>query len=371
MNEKKPKPKKTKLKLHKPISEIECTKLDIHASLIINGIIIAVLFFSSIYLFVMASQIDTKNKKLVLAYNDQSDIAYEVILKPNPYYGTPTLGMNQQYPTALIDNIRINYKYNFNASNLVDYTYRYHVVATLEAKNKMDKSNNNRLFYKEYVIANEIIGNQEDSTTYTLNKDFFIDYDIYNNLIVKYKNQFNLNVEASLKVTMYIDLVGKYQNEVIKRQRNMEVTIPLITNPISITSNKGEDLQTAIYDEENAIQKNNYYLIFAVIMGLTSILLLIQELRKVWKSDQEQSKYLKQLNRLIAPNAEVIVKVKNKIDLKQRNIIDVESMSELLDAQSELRIPIAYYETKENKEGYFVIVNGQEIWRYIFKVKDD
>jgi len=371
MDEKRPKPKKQKIKFRKPISQAECTKLDIHASLIINGIIIAILFFSAIYLFVMASRIDTKNKKLILAYNDHSDITYEVMLKPNPYYGTSTLGMNQQYPTALIAAVKINYKYNFNASNLMDYTYRYYVVAALEAHNKMDKSDSNRLFYKEYVIANEIVGNQENSTNYTLNKDFLIDYDIYNNLILKYKNQLNLNVESSLKVTMYIDLVSKYQNEVVKRQRSMEVTIPLITNPISITSNKGEDIQSAIYDEENSIQKNNYYLIFAVIMGLTSILLLIQEFRKVWKSDQEQSKYLKQLNRLIAPNAEVIVKVKNKIDLKQRNIIDVESMSELLDAQSELRIPIAYYETKANKEGYFVIVNGQEIWRYIFKVKDD
>ena len=57
--------------------------------------------------------------------------------------------------------------------------------------------------------------------------------------------------------------------------------------------------------------------------------------------------------------------------LKNSNIIEVESINALLDAQNELRIPIAYFETKKNKEGCFVIVNGKEAWQYIFKIEDE
>ena len=106
-------------------------------------------------------------------------------------------------------------------------------------------------------------------------------------------------------------------------------------------------------------------------MLITSILLFIQELKKVMKYDKEQSKYLTELNKILLPNSEVIVKVKNKINLKNSNIIEVESINALLDAQNELRIPIAYFETKKNKEGCFVIVNGKEAWQYIFKIEDE
>lgn len=349
------------------------SKLEINTKLVINVLLITILLLGSIYLFMLSNDINIEDKKILNSYTEESDIKYSVSLKPNPYYPTTTLGMNQQYPSTLVDDINIKINYKFTTREESNYKYRYFATATLIANNKTNNINNenNNLLTKTYQLENEINGKQENTKEYSLEKTYTFDYDYYNQYIMNYKSTYNLNLDSYIKVTLYVEMINKYQDSTINSTRTMEVKIPLLTNPVGISINNPENISKSIYEQSNSITNSTFFTIFAGVMFIAGILLAIQEFKKVIKSDKEQSKYINKLNKIMAANSEVIVKITNKINLKNNNIIEVESIEALLDAQNELRIPIAYFETKRNKEGCFVIVNGKEAWRYILKTEDE
>jgi len=324
------------------------TSLDINPKLIINVIIISILFFGALFLFSMSTNINVEEKNIELNFKDKSDVVYDVTLKNNQFYTTNTLEMNQLYPSQLIDKININFKYNFKTNKQTSYTYRYFTTATIIINGK-EKEKNNQLLKNTYQLENSTIGTEISKHDFNLEKSYVIDYNYYNNFVNNYKNTYNLDIDANLKVSMYIQTINKYEDSVINESKTIDVIIPLVTNPIEITRNIPEESNIAIINEENIVVNSKLFIIVATIMIITSILLFIQEIKKVIKHDKEQSKYLTELNKIITPNSDVIVKVKNKINLKSSNIIEVETINALLDAQNELRIPIAYFETKKNK----------------------
>lgn len=346
------------------------TKLEINIKLIINIIFISILFVGSIFLFSMATNINVEEKNTKLFFKDKSDVEYTVSLKNNPYYATNTLEMDRLYPAQIIDKININFKYNFETDKPTNYTYRYFTTATVIINNK-EKTKNNQLLKNTQQLENNVLGTENSKKEYSLDKNYVIDYHCYNDFVNSYKTTYNLDVEAELRVGIYIQVISKYEDSAINESKTIELVIPLGTNPLEIKRVIPDQSNIAIEKDENIVVNSKLFIIIATIMLITSILLFIQEFKKVIKMDKEQSKYLTELNKIIIPNNEVIVKVKNKINLKNSNIIEVETINALLDAQNELRIPIAYFETKKNKEGCFVIVNGKEAWRYIFKIEDD
>ena len=206
---------------------------------------------------------------------------------------------------------------------------------------------------------------------YILDKIYTIDYNYFNTYINNYKTTYSLNLDSYIKVTMYVEVIDTYKDNVINTTKTMDVNIPLLTNPFGISVNNPENISKDIYRKTNEVTSNTFFIILSGIMFGTGLLLAFQEFGKVIKSDSIQSKYINKLHKIMSTNSEVIVKIKNKLNLKNHNIIEVESIEALLDAQNELRIPITYFETKRNKEGYFVIVNGKEAWQYILKAEDD
>jgi len=354
-------------------ANISKSKLEVNFKLILNVLLISVLLLGSIYIFIMANAIDIENKDLLISYTEDSNITYTIYLKENPYYSTQTLGMNQQYPLSLVDKVNIKMNYKFLSSEESNYKYRYFATATLVANNRNNILNNqnNNLLTRTYQLENEITGTNTRTTEYNIEKEYTIDYNYFNTYITNYRNDYNLSLDSYIKITMYVSIIDTYQDNVLNTAKTMEVNIPLLTNPFGITINNPEDINKDIYKESSFTTSNAFFNIFASVMLVTGLVLAVQEFRKVIKSDNEQSKYINKLNKIMLANSEVIVRVTNKINLKNHNIIEVESIEALLDAQNELRIPIAYFETKRNKEGCFVIVNGKEAWRYILKLEDD
>lgn len=369
MTETKKKPKKVSKK-----SNNQRTKLDVHGKLIFNGILIALLFFGAIFMLSISNNIDIENKNVLMTYEDNSEVTYVVTTKQNSFYQTSSLGMNQIYPAPLINNININYKYNLKTSEMAKYNYRYFATATIVI-NKKDNdeipSNDKLLLTRTYQLLNEVTGEENNKDSFSVDKTLTINYDTYNNFVTSYQNTYNLPVDAYVEVKLYVQVENTYLKETINISKAMDVKIPLVVNPVEITVNNPDNQVGTITKETTTVTNSELFISIAVIMLIVSILLFIQEISKVIKSDKQQSKYIKELNKIITANSEVIVKVKNIINLKDSNIIEVESIEALLDAQNELRIPIAYFETKRNKEGCFVIVNGKEAWRYMFKVEED
>ena len=348
------------------------TQLDIKGRMLINGIIIVVLFVGSIFMYLIASNVRVENRKAIISYGEKSSISYSVNIKPDNFYPTTVLGMNQQYPANAIDKIKVNYKYTFNTNEKGNYRYRYFATATVIANNRDAVNGENPLLLnRSFQLENPTTGVQNENDKYEVEKEYLIDYATYNNFVNKYKNNYGLTINATLKITFYVEVIDEYKDAVINRTRNMDVNIPLASNPIFITITNPQDMSETIYDEDSSTISSTILIVFATIMLVVGVLLLFQEVHKVVKSEKAQSKFISYINKIISANSEVIIKVKNKINLQGHNIIEVESIEQLLDAQNELHIPIAYFEVKKNREGHFVIVDGKEAWRYIYRVEED
>ena len=345
--------------------------LKLKKKMVFNVILMSLLFIGSIFLFVFASNIEVDESRKILTSTEKSNISYQVNLVRNGFYQTPSLGMDQQYPQSLTNDIIINYEYLLNYTDVVKYTYNYYVAATIVINNKNTSVNSKDLLLeKSYQLEKPISSNSSNSRL-KINKSYRIDYKTYNSFVNQYKNTLGLNVDSYLKVIFHINVDGKYSNEYIYNNKDIEVDIPLVKNPYEITINNPKDQEQNIIDNDVRITRSKMFTTIASIMFLISILLFVQEVRKVISSDESQSKYISKLNKIISSNSEVIVKVKNKVNLKGHNVMEVESIEKLLDVQNELRIPIAYYEEERNNKGYFVIVNGTEAWEYILKVEED
>ncbi len=339
-------------------------KLKLRVRMIIDIILISVLFFGSVFLFIFSSNIEYDVSKNIIEYKEKSDVKYSVNLKDNTYYPTKKLDMGQTYPSLLIDNINIDYKYEFNFTKDVNYEYTFYTTATVVINDKSGTSNNNTLLLeKSYQLEQPSTVQTKNNNLY-ITRSYVIDYATYNNFVNQYRSSLGLAVDAYVKVDMYVEMTGKYGKHNIHNMKVMEVEIPLIKNSININVNGSKDVDEKISETNMEITGNTLFMIFSIIMFVVSILLFVQEFLSVLRSDKEQSKYIKQLNKIVNANSDVIVRVKNKINLKGHNVMEVDSIEKLLDVQNELRIPIAYYEEIENKKGYFVIVNGNAAWEF-------
>ena len=67
----------------------------------------------------------------------------------------------------------------------------------------------------------------------------------------------------------------------------------------------------------------------------------------------------------------IIVNVKASPNVSKLNCMKVESFEELIDAHSEVRMPINFYESKTKKECIFTLIHENKAWQYILKSNNE
>jgi hypothetical protein len=89
----------------------------------------------------------------------------------------------------------------------------------------------------------------------------------------------------------------------------------------------------------------------------------------VTRSNQKNdNKYYTELKKILSTYDGIIVNVSSLPDLDKFNVIKVRSFEELLDAHSEVRLPINYYPQKH--KATFILVNDTMLWMYTLRNND-
>lgn len=107
-------------------------------------------------------------------------------------------------------------------------------------------------------------------------------------------------------------------------------------------------------------------LILSIIIFLASISFLIP-LIVVYKMYLNESIFNRTIKKYLTIYDDVIVESTVIPDFKKKEIIEVVSLEELIDAIKELHRPIIYVPIEYDKESWFLIVTSTQIWRYIMK----
>ena len=84
---------------------------------------------------------------------------------------------------------------------------------------------------------------------------------------------------------------------------------------------------------------------------------------------EKESAYEKEIKRILKEYGDIIVEINTLMDISKMAIIEVKSIRELIDLESELRIPILYYE--EENESWFMIIQGRQLYRFIIKEEQE
>ena len=104
--------------------------------------------------------------------------------------------------------------------------------------------------------------------------------------------------------------------------------------------------------------------VFSFLLAVICIILIL-----ITRNNQKNdNKYYVELKRILNTYDGIIVNVSSLPDLEKFNVIKVRSFDELLDAHSEVRLPINYYRQKHKST--FILVNDTMLWMYVLRNVD-
>lgn len=323
-------------------------------------------------LFILVVSIGTKKQEELTTVEEKGYLDYQVYLKSNQYYQVPYLKKGERYISALIDAISVQFEYELDSKEALNYDGKYRIDASLDVKQKNDTKDSKTLWAKQFVIQPTKQTKLQKKNKITVKDEFVIDYDIYTNLVRTFQQQYQVDVRANLDVKIYIDTVGTLENKDKDITKNvvMSLQIPLNETTIDITEEnnliRGKEV---ILDESDEMIHNKPLFILGCFLLSASTIVFVYYGLELLKDGKEQYSYSKEKNRILRKYDSVIVNAKRIPNMEGLSIIEVSSFDELLDAEEELHTPIIFVEMIPGAVGWFFIITQNQVWRYVLKVK--
>lgn len=298
-----------------------------------------------------------------LYFVEKGDVNYLVCLKDNNFFEDQCLNSNMSYVASLINNISLNFNYQFNGNiddliNNVDYQ----VNAKLIIENIDTKA---KYYEKEFELVSktdDIVSN--NGTLYDLNKNINIDYEYFNNIANSFKSQYGVNSQSYLEVYLNINKYSSYQD--IPKSSLIFVKIPLSQKAIEIkfnTHNLNNSIDKSISSKSLII--NGYFkFIIGVFLLLFSFVFLVVIVMIINNYRKKVSKYNKFINKILREYDRLIVETSTIPNYEDYNVLIINSFNELVDVRDNLRSPIMYCDVLSEKESLFYIINGNNLYLY-------
>lgn len=328
-------------------------------------IIISVTFFV-IYL--------NSNKTQYVNYTENKDLDYKVYLKENTFFKENYSDSNNQYIASLIDYIEANFKYELELEDEeVEYTYSYRIEADVQV---IDKSSKKNLYKdKENLVEKKTI-NSTGNEKVSINEKVNIDYNKYNNLIKRFINIYSLSdIESILKVNMYVSIYGncdKLETGSTNKSSTITINIPLTTKTVGIDmlydlGDTGEKVLVC----KNTNKLSNLFLAITISSLIISLIFINVLIKYIKDTQTAENIYEKELRKILTNYKSYIQQVNNEISVKGREVLKVDSFTDLLEIRDTTQEPILMVKSKEKKSVYFFIPSKTDIiYSYGLRIND-
>lgn len=333
--------------------------------------LIAIMLIIASLCIIIVSVGDGK-KEDVVSIKENGSFDYQVYLKPNDYFQVPFLKKEERYITALTNQIKVKLKYQLSISQNMNLDANYRIDAILDVRQKENEKK--QLWTKQFVIkpTSEVL--VKDKNHLEVTDEITLDFNSYMNLLHSFKNSYQIDIEAELKLHVYIDTVGKMKQQKENMEKNaiMSLSIPMTETTFEITESMNFPLeeQTILESSEDDIQITYIplFILGCFLLSASTIVFVYRGLELLQDGKKEHS-YLKERNKILRKYDSVIVNAKKMPDIEGLSMIEVSSFEELLDAEEELHSPIIFIEIIPGSVGWFMILYQNQVWRYVLKVK--
>lgn len=335
-----------------------------------NIMYIILMFFFVVLAYFFFDRGFNVRTKIVVNYQEKSDLSYKVYLHDNDIYTSEYLGMNDRYIKSLVDNIAVNYDYNILFDKDISGYYTYKVVGTLVA---YQDDINDSLWEKDYVLENsktEVI-NSNKVNSITVKDTLKIDYYKFVDELDKFRKDYNINANGYLMVKVIIDdeLDFLKMDKFVKDSKEIKMLIPLSYDTFKISVINDNNNIDKFYDFSKKENVNYVLLVigaFSLSLGISFFALTIRNMIITYNRTSE---YQKELKKILNKYDNIIVNVKRIYNIKKYNIIYVASFKEMLDVYDKVEVPISYKEIKKGQKALFLIMNDDKAWIYELMAK--
>ena len=186
-------------------------------------IIFLVLMISSIALFI---NYKTNKVNKSLSYNETGELSYLVCLNKNDIIKDECISEKRSFISDMIDKIKFKLDYSLKSTDIANYNYSYEILAETIIS---EKGSSDKILYKDSKVIGKNSYNKDKKDTISINDDFNINFSDYNNLVTNFKNQYPVDVDGNLIITVNVNINGEKEgiNEDIKNNYDLKVIVPL------------------------------------------------------------------------------------------------------------------------------------------------
>lgn len=292
-------------------------------------------------------------------YHNKSNVSYDV-----KYINDEYTSDGNKYVSSMVDYIDLKFKYDNFLSEYVSGFYRYNVEVYLTAYEDDIKST---LWERKHYLINEKteLLDRNEIDMINIEDSFRVDFQEYRDEIYEFINTSKVNVNGYLNIKINIMEFFDFNslNNEYADNKVISIKIPL-TDDIFEIDVKNVDDRDRYYEFTNKVSMNIIMLLIGTFCLSLAISLGILVVRQFILVYNRQSKYTKELKKILSKYDNCIVIVNRLYVNKKYNMIYVDNFSELLDVYEKLGKMISFRETKRGVEATFVIIDNDNAWIY-------
>ena len=318
-------------------------------------------------IFIIKSSIIQQDDKIspLFDYNIGNTINYKVHLNPNNFFDAPFLGMDRQYPTDLIKTIEVDFGSNLKISKNAVIEYDYEITGVITGTYSSDNSRKETNLWEKDFLLQESTSGKINKKSYVVKENLELDFPYYNQIVSDFKRELRLNIDGKFSVKMVVNYKFKVGNEIVTHSDESTLEFPLNKAAFVITTKVPQrtiDTVNATFAGDLIV--NTPLIFFAIIFLIITIVLFIKYILTLIQINKK-TEYAAALEKMLKNFGDIIVESKTPIDSSKYEILEINDFEDMVDVENEVRVPIIYYEKTKELEGWFTLVHGNIMYRYV------
>lgn len=340
-------------------------KLWVRITLLSVLIMCFIISVSSIMFTILSNK--ENNSIPIYLYKIDKSVDTKVNLYDNSFINQNNIEQNDMYISELVKDIDVNFSYIYSGSDITNLKYSYEIIGDIKANySSSDNSTkeiwNKKITYKE-VKNKELI----QQNRFTISEDININYSELKKEIENFKRQFNMNVSVNMDIYMNVNITGIYNGLEINDTNKILLKMPFLVQAFSIDKDFEPTTSGELLNNLGLINEFNIQTLLTPISILIITLISFVILYKPIFNIKKKNKYNSKLDRILRTYGDVIAEVEKRIGEKGYEVIRVKSINDLISIQSELRLPITFYEIRPNYLCEFIIIHNNIMYKYYLK----
>ena len=324
---------------------------------------------------ILAAVFFSMDKDTFIAYTEDGNVDYSVILKNNDIFGSDyDLSEDDMYVASLIDKVNMEFEYKLLMAQAAKYTYSYSADAQIVIKDSTTK----KVIYKgrlnsevAELLPKETVTLSEPKQKLSFGKLLTVDYAAYNARAKEIVSALELKgVTCSLEVKMSIDVKGSVENVESEKDDTYHFSLEMPLNTDKVSFSKTSSIPTG----ENKIIVTNEGTARMVFLVLTIIFLVLTSLFAlvfvafVFLTRNTDINYSIKVNKVVSNYKSYIQKIINPFDRTGYQLLMLSDFSELLEIRDTIQSPILMNENEDKTCTTFMIPTNTKLL-YIFEIK--